>query len=252
MKIKVNDEYRTLILSHTEFGTILENGVTILDFEIPKDLESYTIKNFVITNFLGSHVLPLINNQVKLTKIETCESSAEMQLVLKDSNGKEWCSQPYVVNFYRRIDNNGQDIVIKGEELVIDKVYATDKEYIPHGGNTAFKKVTQKALKPRKLTVLSNGSYIPDLSTDPDAEAEYYTDIYVNVKPSLVDLTVTPKVEDETYWAASSGDLSADGIQSVTVKAVTAAIDPNIKPENIRKGINILGVEGSYEANKEE
>lgn len=35
-------------------------------------------------------------------------------------------------------------------------------------------------------------------------------------------------------------------LQSVIVQAVTAAIDENIKPENIKEGIVILGVQGSY------
>ena len=245
MKIKVNNEHRTLMLSHTEFGTILENGVTILDFEFPKDLESYTIKNLVITNFFGSHVLPLINNQVKLTKKETCESVAEMQLVLKDSNGKEWSSQPYVVNFYRRIDNNGQNIVIKGEELILDKVYANDREYSPSNGNNAFTKVIQKALESKPLIIHENGQYGGEDSTDPDAEAVYYTDIQVDVKPYLVDLTVTPKTEETTYYPADSGYADPDGIKTVTVKAVTAEIDPNIKSENILTGVTILGITGS-------
>lgn len=134
---------------------------------------------------------------------------------------------------------------LKGENLVINKVYAEDRDYTPSQGKNAYTKVTQEALKRRELSIRYNGDYSPTISTDPDVEAEYYTHIYVNVKPSLVDLTVMPKVVDETYWAASSGDLSADGIQSVTVKAVTAAIDPNIKAENILTGVTILGITGS-------
>lgn len=134
---------------------------------------------------------------------------------------------------------------LKGEELEISKVYQNDKTYIPSSSKNAFTKVTQKALEDRSLSISSNGFYSGDVSTDPDAESEYYTKIYVNVKPYLVDLTVTPKTEDATYWAADSDNLSADGIRNVTVKAVTATIDPNIKPENIITGVTILGVTGS-------
>lgn len=134
---------------------------------------------------------------------------------------------------------------LKGEELEISKVYQNDKTYIPSSGKNAFTGVTQKALEDRSLSISSNGFYSGDISTDPDAEAEYYTKIYVNVKPYLVDLTVTPKTEDATYGAADSDNLSADGIRNVTVKAVTATIDPNIKPENIITGVTILGVTGS-------
>ena len=38
------------------------------------------------------------------------------------------------------------------------------------------------------------------------------------------------------------------GLSKVTIAPVTATIDPNIQPGNIRKGITILGVTGTYEA----
>ena len=38
-----------------------------------------------------------------------------------------------------------------------------------------------------------------------------------------------------------------DGLADVTVEAVTAAIDENIVAGNIKKGVTILGVEGTYE-----
>ena len=46
-----------------------------------------------------------------------------------------------------------------------------------------------------------------------------------------------------TYTA----DEGYDALASVTVPAVTAAIDYDIQPENIKKGIEILGVTGTYE-----
>lgn len=48
------------------------------------------------------------------------------------------------------------------------------------------------------------------------------------------DLVVTP-------------DYGYDALDSVTVKKVTSSIDSDITPENIKKGIEILGVEGTYE-----
>lgn len=39
---------------------------------------------------------------------------------------------------------------------------------------------------------------------------------------------------------------SADGLSSVTVNAVTSSIDGNIQAGNIKSGVNILGVTGSY------
>ena len=42
-----------------------------------------------------------------------------------------------------------------------------------------------------------------------------------------------------------------DGFNTVTVNAVTNAIDPGIAPSNIRNSITILGVTGTYEGDVE-
>ena len=57
------------------------------------------------------------------------------------------------------------------------------------------------------------------------------------------DKTVTPSTTKQTV----NCDSGYVGIRSVTVNPVTSAIDSNIIPANIKKGISILGVEGSLE-----
>ena len=59
-----------------------------------------------------------------------------------------------------------------------------------------------------------------------------------NVQPSTAEQTITPR----------EGYVFSGG----TVKAVTADIDPNIVPENIKIGVTILGVEGSHKGEKPE
>ena len=54
------------------------------------------------------------------------------------------------------------------------------------------------------------------------------------VSPSTETISVKP---DEGY----------DGLKQVTVEAVTSTIDENIKPENIKRGVSILDVEGTFE-----
>lgn len=90
-------------------------------------------------------------------------------------------------------------------------------------------------------TITSNGDYnfIPDgLGFDsvhividvppfPKPEEEF------DVQPTTTDQRITPR---EGY-AFGGG----------TVRAVTSEIDNNIKPENIRNGVNILGVEGTID-----
>lgn len=298
MKIKVNYEYRALLLPHNNMGTMLENGATTLDFEIPKELVEYTNRNLVVTNSVGSHVLPLTNNQVELTKKETGESSAEIQLVLKDSNDNEWCSQPYIIDFYRRIDDSGKNIVtdaviaqkekdrkqladaatkffgadysdssfddmteqigsavaLNAGEITVEDVSLEDRTILPPEGRNAISKVTVKALKNNTLKVKSNGIYIPDISGEnPDGTVtppEYWTRVEVNVpEPELTSFAVKPARVTKTYTAADTDKISTsgrpfNGIDELTVEAVESDIDENIKSENIRRGVDILGVQG--------
>ena len=60
--------------------------------------------------------------------------------------------------------------------------------------------------------------------------------------PTLQDKTVTPTTSQQTITA----DTGKDGLGTVTVNAVTSAIDENITAENIKSGVTILGVPGTY------
>ncbi len=64
---------------------------------------------------------------------------------------------------------------------------------------------------------------------------------------SIVDLkgqikTVVPSTSEQTI----SPDAQYNGLTSVTVNAVTSAIDSNIVADNIKKDVSILGVTGTY------
>lgn len=83
-----------------------------------------------------------------------------------------------------------------------------------------------------------------DAIINPDAIANI-TAVVGNIAPEpvLQDKTVTPTTSQQTITA---GD-NYDGLGTVTVNAVTAAIDENIVAGNIKSGVTILGVTGSYE-----
>lgn len=61
--------------------------------------------------------------------------------------------------------------------------------------------------------------------------------------PSLQNKTVNPSTSQQTVQA----DSGYDGLDTVTVNAVTSSIDNNIQSGNIKKDVVILGVTGSYE-----
>lgn len=64
----------------------------------------------------------------------------------------------------------------------------------------------------------------------------------INPEPTLQDKTVTPTTSEQTITA----DQGKTGLGTVTVSAVTAAIDENIVAANIKSGVTILGVTGNY------
>lgn len=61
--------------------------------------------------------------------------------------------------------------------------------------------------------------------------------------PTLENKTVTPTTAEQTITAGEG----YDGLGTVTVNAVTAAIDENIVAGNIKSGVTILGVTGIYD-----
>ena len=64
----------------------------------------------------------------------------------------------------------------------------------------------------------------------------------VTVEPYTLDSkTVDPSTSQITV------NSSADGLSSVTVNAVTSSIDTNISSSNIKRGVEILGVTGSFD-----
>lgn len=73
------------------------------------------------------------------------------------------------------------------------------------------------------------------------ADPSYYGLNQVTINPYTLDSkTVDPSTNSITV------NSSTDGMYEVTVNAVTAAIDPDIIPGNIRTGVDILGVVGTY------
>lgn len=67
--------------------------------------------------------------------------------------------------------------------------------------------------------------------------------------PVMKSITIEPsKDESIIYNIVDKGDVAAGyvGVEQVTVPVVTAAIDSNITPENIKSGISIIGVTGVY------
>ena len=82
-----------------------------------------------------------------------------------------------------------------------------------------------------------------DAELNADAIANVTEVISAITEPPLQDRTVTPSTSKQTIQKTTSAYY---GLGKVTVNAVTAAIDENIVAGNIKSGVTILGVEGTY------
>lgn len=72
-----------------------------------------------------------------------------------------------------------------------------------------------------------------------------YNQVIVNVPSDInnQNKTVNPSTSQQIITPSQG----YSGLGQVTVNAVTAAIDPDIRPENIKKDVNVLGVVGTYD-----
>ena len=84
-----------------------------------------------------------------------------------------------------------------------------------------------------------------------DRDADNYVGLErVNINaPLMKSITINPSQDSSTvYNIVDEGDVAAGyvGLEQVTVPVVTASIDNNILPENIKSGVTIIGVTGVY------
>lgn len=114
--------------------------------------------------------------------------------------------------------------------------------YTALGGNSANVAAASTIVDVlNEIAKLFSGDYDATL----DAEAiDNITAVASTIHPTVTyqDKTVDPSTSSQEITADSGKTL-----RKVTVSAVTASIDANITAENIKSGVTILGVEGTYD-----
>lgn len=174
---------------------------------------------------------------------------------------------------------------VSEEGLQYNKIITpTEEEQIvsPDAGYTALKQVTVEGIQTETKNIITNGTYepskgsyfnsvtvntassittqpldvIPTKETQEFLPEDYDVDAFnkVTVEPlSLTAIEVSPQTYTDKVIEAGVDDGINDyseyaGFSKVTVKGVTKDIDSNIRPENIRANVYILGVQGEYSA----
>ena len=101
--------------------------------------------------------------------------------------------------------------------------------------------VTVAPIKTTTYTVIPTSD--PQIITaDPDNNV-YISDVVVNGVPERT-LTADPSIYEQTF---NSNHLFGEFYSKVVVNPVTSSIDSNIVPDNIAKGVSILGVTGTLD-----
>ena len=109
------------------------------------------------------------------------------------------------------------------------------QEITPTSGYYGISKVT---VNPYTLQAKTVNSSTSNQTVTADNGYDGLSSVTVN-KYVLDEKTVYPRTSQQIVTS------DVDGLSSVTVKAVTSSIDPNIKAENIKKGVQILGITGN-------
>ena len=99
------------------------------------------------------------------------------------------------------------------------------------------------------VNILPEPAVLQSKTVDSSTSSQSVT--YDNGYDGLSSVTVNPYTLDSKTVDPSTSQItvnsSVDGLSSVTVNAVTSSIDPDIQAGNIRRGVEILGVTGTFD-----
>ena len=105
----------------------------------------------------------------------------------------------------------------------------------------------QPDLEAKTVTYTVNDTYTVTPSGGKDGLSSVEVTVAVPSNINNQNKTVSPTTTQQSYTA----DSGYTGLGTVTVEAVTSSIDPQIQAGNIKDGVTILGVQGTYEPDLE-
>lgn len=254
MKLKISDD-RKVVLSNKIFGVNNENKVVTIELEYPKKYTNYT-KTIEMKDGDWLVCDTIENDEYILKSNVTSHEFVSAQIVFTDENDNiVFKSEIFEMRFEKALNAKEplDDTDAKAEEILIGKKAYVQSEKItgtmPNNGELTYTPTTQTQTIPEGYTT---GGIIGAVTSDID-ENIIPTNIRAgvtvlgvegNLEPDKPDQnkTVTPTTQEQVIRADTGYELA-----QVTVNPVTSAIDNNIQAGNIKKGVSILEVEGTYE-----
>ncbi len=189
------------------------------------DTDSWTFSPVAVAN-VSNNVINAYND-LYIKQVHTVSGVDTVTYVTQDNNGNA-LSSSYDFVTYEDNMSTGEIIDLSGQSF--GSTYTFETGNYPSG-------VAIPAARLQNRTVSSSTN-----SQTVTKTSNYYY--------GLDTVTVNPYTLDSKTVNASTAqqvvNSSADGLSSVTVNAVTSSIDSNIQAGNIKNGVTILGVTGTY------
>lgn len=201
-------------------------------------VDSSTVAQTIEGTFGEVNIEPYVLDQ------KTVDSSTVLQVVHSDNDGLSQVTiRPYVLDEKTvNSSTNTQEITSDADGLskVVINPYILDEKTVDSSTNPQVITSDEDGL--RQVTI--RPYVLSPLEVDSSTAMQEITGQYgtVKVNPYVLDSkSVDPSTNNITVTS------SKDGLSSVTVTPVTSSIDSNIAAGNIKKGISILGVTGTFD-----
>lgn len=181
----------------------------------------------------GHSILGVSGHVVELHGEERTVNSSTYQQVITPSNGKNGITK-VTVNPYTL------------QNKTVDPEFVA-KSYYADSGYNGLNRVTVNPIDVQTIVEEEPQLKPENVKKNVRLFGGQIVGTYDNyVAPVVQPVSISPKTTSQLISPPSG----VDGFNRVAVDAVTSSIDSNIKPENIRRNINILGVEGTFVVEK--
>lgn len=199
-----------------------------------RKISSWIDSEISADNILRGHtILGVSGNVIELHGEERTVNSSTSTQVITPSNGKNGITK-VTVNPYTL------------QNKTVDPEFVA-KSYYADSGYNGLNRVTVNPIDVQTIVEEEPQLKPENVKKNVRLFGGQIVGTYDNyVAPVVQPISISPKTTSQLISPPSG----VDGFNRVAVDAVTSSIDSNIKPENIRRNVNILGVEGTFVVEK--